>query len=67
VRAAIFLALNNLTAFPHVGRRQTTQDIRKIVVRPYGYLAYYTVDEDKNEVRVVTIRDPARQREHDDA
>jgi len=45
VRAAIYDSLATLVLFPHVGRKQRTEGVRKFVVRKYRYLVYYTVDE----------------------
>jgi plasmid stabilization system protein ParE len=42
VRAAILATLRTLTRFPHAGRRQTVEGVRKIVTRRYPYLVYYT-------------------------
>ena len=44
VRAAIYESLQNLILFPHAGRPQQTQGVRKFVTRKYAYLVYYTVD-----------------------
>lgn len=49
VRAAIYESLQNLILFPHAGRRQRTEGVRKIVTRRYSYLIYYTVDEAAEE------------------
>jgi toxin ParE1/3/4 len=67
VRAAILDSLQNLVLFPHVGRRQTTEGVRKLVTRKYPYLIYYTFDADADEIVILTIRHSAREREHDDA
>ena len=55
-----------LTLFPDIGRRQTVEGVRKLVLRHYGHLAYYTVDRAHEEIVVLTIRHPARQREYSD-
>ena len=66
VREAILSSLRTLTMFPEMGRRQTIAGVRKLVVRRYGYLAYYTVDRTHEEIVVLTIRPPARRREYSD-
>jgi len=67
VRAAIYDSLQNLILFPEVGRRQKIQGLRKIVTRKYSYLIYYTVDEGTEEIVVLNVKHPAREREHEDA
>ena len=67
VRAAIYDSLQNLILFPKVGRRQKTQGVRKIVTRKYSYLIYYTVDEGAEEIVILNVKHPAREREHEDA
>jgi hypothetical protein len=37
--------LQNLILFPHVGKLQKAEGVRKIVTRKYPYLIYYMVDE----------------------
>jgi plasmid stabilization system protein ParE len=66
VRAAILDSLQNLVLFPESGRRQTTEGVRKIVTRRYRYLIYYTVDFAIEEIIVLTIQHPAREREYED-
>ena len=41
VRAAIYESLQDLILFPHVGRLQQTEGVRKFVTRKYSYLVYY--------------------------
>jgi len=67
VRAAILEALQNLIQFPHVGRQQAIEGLRKLVTRRYPYLVYYLVDEAAEEIVIITIQHPAREREHSDA
>lgn len=66
VRAAILESLQLLVSFPKLGRRQSVESVRKLVTRRYGYLAYYTVDEQSAEIIVLTIQHPARAREFSD-
>jgi plasmid stabilization system protein ParE len=67
VRAAILHSLQTLVLFPEVGRRQIVPGVRKFVTRKYPYLVYYTLDEAAAEIVILTIRHPAREREHEDA
>ena len=43
VRSAILRTVQYLTQFPGLGRRQSVDGVRKIGVRRYPYLIYYTV------------------------
>ena len=66
VRTTIFQSLQNLILFPRAGREQTISGVRKLVTPRYSYLIYYTVDEVVDEIVVVAIQHPARQREYED-
>jgi toxin ParE1/3/4 len=67
VRAAIYESLQNLILFPHAGRLQQTEGIRKFVTRRYAYLVYYTVDDAAEEIVILSIKHSAQRREHEDA
>jgi toxin ParE1/3/4 len=67
VRAAILESLQNLVLFPQVGRQQKVEGVRKLVTRRYPYLVYYTADESAEEIIILNIQHPAREREHSDA
>lgn len=67
VRAAIAESLQTLVLFPHIGRRQKTEGVRKIVTRRYPYLVYYIIDEAVEEIAIIAIQHAAREREHSDA
>jgi|SRR6266568_1287301 len=67
VRATILRSLQNLILFPQVGRAQSVEGVRKLVTRKYPYLVYYTVDRASEEIVILTIQHPAREREHEDA
>jgi plasmid stabilization system protein ParE len=67
VRSSILKSLDNLKAFPRMGRKQTTPGVRKLVTRRYSYLVYYKVDMDVREVVVLRIRHPARKRKYKNA
>lgn len=67
VRTAILELLQNLVLFPHIGRPQKVEGVRKLVTQRYPYLVYYTADEEAEEITILTIQHPAREREHSDA
>jgi toxin ParE1/3/4 len=62
VRAAILESLQLLTDAPQLGRPQSVDGVRKLVARRYGYLVYYAVDAAADELAVLTIQHPARER-----
>ena len=66
-RSAILESLQNLVLFPHIGRQQRVESVRKLVTRRYPYLVYYTIDDVADEIVILTIQHPARDREHSDA
>jgi toxin ParE1/3/4 len=66
VRAAILESLQSLVLFPHVGRQQKVEGVRKLVTSRYRYLVYYTADEQAEEVVILSIQHPARDREQAD-
>ena len=43
------------------------EDVRKLVTRKYPYLVYYTLDLTAEEIIILTIQHPAREREYEDA
>jgi len=67
VRAAILESLQSLALFPHIGRQQKVEGVRKLVMRRYPYLVYYTADDEAEEIIILAIQHPAREREHSDA
>jgi toxin ParE1/3/4 len=67
VRAAILNSLQNLLLFPEIGRLQTVQGVRKLVTRRYPYFVYYTFDRVTEDVVILTILHPAREREYENA
>jgi toxin ParE1/3/4 len=66
VRAAILESLQNLTQFPGLGRRQKVDGVRKLVTRHYAYIVYYRSDDETEEIVILSIRHPARDREYSD-
>jgi toxin ParE1/3/4 len=67
VRSAILDSLQNLAMWPEIGRKQTAEGVRKLVTRRYPYFVYYTVDDAHEEIVILTIRHPARERSYEDA
>lgn len=66
MRATILHSLQNLVLFPKFGRPQAVGGVRKLVTRKYSYLVYNTIDELAEEIIILTIQHPAREREHED-
>jgi plasmid stabilization system protein ParE len=62
VRRAIRKSADTLGEFPELGRKQLNADIRKLVVPRFGYLIYFKVYADKDEVRILFIQHPKRRR-----
>jgi len=66
VRAALLESLQTLIIFPEAGRRQGLPSVRKLVTRKYSYLIYYSFDQAKDEIVILTIQHSAREREYED-
>ena len=66
VRAASYEGLQTLLLFPNAGRPQKLGQVRKFVTRRYKYLIYYLADASAEEILVLNIKHPARQRDHED-
>lgn len=66
VRNAIYESLQLLLLFPHLGRLQATEGVRKLVTRRFAYLVYYVVDRSADEIVVLSVKHPAQAREHSD-
>jgi toxin ParE1/3/4 len=66
VRTAILESLQSLVLFPHIGRQQKVEGVRKLVTRRSLYLVYYTADDEAEEIVILAIQHPAREREHSD-
>ena len=47
--------------------RTALEGVRKPVTRRYPYLVYYTADDEAEEIIILAIQHPAREREHSDA
>ncbi len=67
VRATIIESLQDLVLFPELGRHQTAEGVRKLVVRRYSYLVYYTLDWSADEIVILTVQHSARKRRYEDA
>ena len=63
VRAAILDCIRNIALFPEVGQRQAIEGVRKIVTRSIRI----SLDENAEEIVIITIQHAARRREHEDA
>ena len=66
VRAAILETLQLLTEAPRLGRAQSVDGVRKLITRRYSYLVYYAIDEASDELAILTIQHPARERPFED-
>ena len=69
VRAAILDSLQNLVQFlqiPNFGHRQTAESVRKLAIRKCKYLIYYSVNDDAEEIVILTIQHGSREREFAD-
>jgi toxin ParE1/3/4 len=66
VRDAILRSLQNLTLFPAIGRPQNVEGVRKLVTPKYRYLVYYMIDEEAEEIVILTVQHSARSREYRD-
>jgi plasmid stabilization system protein ParE len=58
VRRAIRKSADTLGEFPELGRKQLNADIRKLVVPRFGYLIYFKVYAEIDEVRILFIQHP---------
>ena len=67
VRDATLESLQILVQFPQIGRQQSVESVRKLVTRRYPYLVYDTTEEEAEEIVILAIQHPAREREHSDA
>jgi toxin ParE1/3/4 len=67
VRTAILDGIEIISRYPNAGRRQSLENVRKLVIRRYPYLIYYMVDAEADELVVISIRHAAREREYSDA
>jgi plasmid stabilization system protein ParE len=66
VRTTIYDSLQNLLLFPHAGRLQRTEGVRKLVTPRYNYLVYYVVDDATDEIVVLNVKHSRQRRERED-
>jgi toxin ParE1/3/4 len=66
VRTAILESMQDLILFPELGRRQKVVGVRKLITRKYSYLVYYSIARPADEIVILTIRHPARERDYED-
>src|SRR5437016_263787 len=66
VRQTILSSLQTVAMFPEIGRQQSVEGVRKLITARYGYLVYYTLDREADEIVIVAIQHPARRREYSD-
>jgi toxin ParE1/3/4 len=66
VRSAIYEAIQNLILFPRVGRHQHIPGVRRVVTKKYSYLIYYAVDDTADEIAILNVKHPSREREYTD-
>jgi toxin ParE1/3/4 len=45
--------------------QEAAEGVRKLVTRRYPYFVYYTVDEAAEEIVILTIQHPARERSYE--
>jgi plasmid stabilization system protein ParE len=63
---AIRKSAEMLGEFPGLGRRQSRAGIRKLVIPRYGYLIYFKVYAEDEEVRILFIQHPKQRRKYRD-
>lgn len=66
VRKVIFEATRLIAAFPYAGRQQSVAEVRKIVTPRYAYLIYYSIDISTEQIAILSIQHPARERDFTD-
>jgi toxin ParE1/3/4 len=60
VQLAIDATFTRLTSFPGLGRKQRTAGVRKIGVGRYPYNVYYIIDENADELVIISVRHTSR-------
>ena len=60
VQLAMDATFTQLAEFPGLGRRQRTAGVRKIGVGRYPYNVYYSVDEQADEIAIISVRHKSR-------
>ncbi len=60
VQLAMDATFAQLTHFPGLGRRQRSAGVRKIGVGRYPYNVYYIVDDQADEIVIISVRHTSR-------
>jgi toxin ParE1/3/4 len=60
IQLAMDTTFTQLTSFPRLGRQQSTDGVRKIGVGHYPYNVYYRVDEQADEIVIISVRHTSR-------
>lgn len=60
VQLAMQATFAQLANFPGLGRRQRTANVRKVGVGRYPYNVYYCIDEQADEIVIVSVRHTSR-------
>ena len=60
LQQALDTTFERLSMFPGLGRRQRNKRVRKIGVGRFPYNVYYIVDEQADEVVIVSVRHTSR-------
>ena len=60
VQLAMDATFTQLANFPGLGRRQRTAGVRKIGVGRYPYNVYYSIDEQADEIVIISVRHTSR-------
>lgn len=66
IHSEIINTIALICQFPRAGRMQKPKAVRKIAVRKYKYLIYYTYDETQQQISILSIRHGARRRPYSD-
>ena len=60
VQLAMDATFAQLTSFPGLGRQQRTSGLRKIGVGRFPYNVYYSIDEQADEIVIISVRHTSR-------
>ena len=66
VRSAIYERDTEPDPIPRAGRSQHIPNVRRIVTKKYSYLIYYAVDDAAEEIVILNVKHPSREREYTD-
>jgi plasmid stabilization system protein ParE len=62
VKTRILRLIDLLKHAPRIGSPTDREGVRMLVAHSYPYLIFYSVDDDRREVRILDIRHGARRR-----